>query len=155
MLTSSWLLGAILLSLLMRLEPIQLGRGLRHYLPMAMLALCVFGFRMVFMPNAMMNIILPPVLLFFLVWQLLVCLRVGPQLEQSDRIVGWFSLIVIIVTLVISLMGYIFLSLLVLLFWFFQLACIETLVAIFTQMTYYRDNQMAARVEEYRKLSIT
>ena len=150
-LTYSWLLGAILLSLLMRLEPIQLGRGLRHYLPMAMLALCVFGFRMVFMPNAMMNIILPPVLLFFLAWQLLVCLRVGPQLEQSDRVVGWFSLIVIIVTLVISLMGYIFLSLLVLLFWFFQLACIETLVAIFTQMTYYRDNQMAARVEEYRK----
>ena len=150
-LTYSWLLGAILLSLLMRLEPVQLGLGLRHYLPMALLALCVFGFRMVFMPNAMMNIVFPPLVLVFLVWQLLVCLRVGPKLEQSDRVVGWFSLIVIVVTLVISLMGYIFLGLLVLLFWSFQLACIETLVAVFTQMTYYRDRRMAARVEEYRK----
>ena len=147
----SWLVAAILLSLLLRLEPLQLGRGLRMYLPMMGLALLAFGFRMVFMPNLMMNIVFPPVLLVFLVWQLLVCLRVGPGLQQSDRVIGWISLAVIAASLLTACLGYIFMALLVLLWWFFQLACIETLVAIYNQLNYYKENRMARRVEQYRK----
>ena len=150
-LTFSWLVVAILLSLLLRLEPVQLGRGLRGYLPIILMALMVFGFRLVFMPNAMMNITFPPVLLIFLIWQFVVCLRVIPKLQTSDRIVGWVSLGVILLALVLALLGYIFLALLVLLWWSFQLACIESLVAIHSRLTYYRDNQMKKRVEEYRK----
>ena len=150
-LTYSWLVAAILLSLLLRLEPLQLGRGLRQYLPMIILALIVFGFRMVFLPNAMMNILFPPILLVFLVWQLLVCLRVCPKLMQSDRIIGWLSFAVILAAFLIACRGYIFVALLVQLWWFFQVACIETLVAIQSQLHYYRDNRMAKRVEEYRK----
>ena len=150
-LTYSWLVAAILLSLLVRLEPAKIVRGLRHYLPMMILALLVFGFRMIFMPNAMMNILLPPVLLLFVIWQLVVCLRVSPKLMDSDRLVGWLSLFVILVSLGMSLKGYIFLALIVLLWWFFQLACIETLVAIRTQLNLYRDNRMQQEVTEYRK----
>ncbi len=150
-LTYSWLVAAILLSLLVRLEPGKLALGMRQYLPMVVLALLVFGFRMVFMPNAMMNILFPPVLLVFLVWQLLVCLRVSPQLRDSDRVTGWLSFVVILVSFGLSLGGYIFLALIVLLWWFFQLACIETLVAIYTQVNFYRDNRMKQRVDEYRK----
>ena len=150
-LTYSWLVAAILLSLLMRLEPVQLGKGLWHYLPMSVLALLVFGFRMVFLPNAMMNILFPPLLLVFLVWQLVVCLHAGPQLMQSDKTIGWVSFGVILAALVTALLGYIFLALLILLWWFFQLACIQTLTAIYSQLVYYRDNRMQARVDEYRK----
>ncbi len=150
-LTYSWLVVAILLSLLLRLEPQRIGRGMRMYLPMMALSLLVFGFRMVFMPNAMMNILFPPLLLVFAVWQLLVCLRVCPKMMQSDRVIGWLSFGVILVALAMSFMGYIFLALLVLLWWFFQLACIETLVAIYTQLNFYRDHRMKERVDEYRK----
>ena len=150
-LTYAWLVVAILLSLLVRLEPAKIVRGLRHYLPMMILALLVFGFRMIFMPNAMMNILLPPILLLFVIWQLVVCLRVSPKLMDSDRLVGWLSLFVIIVSLAMSLTGYIFLALIVLLWWFFQLACIETLVAIRTQLNLYRDNRMQQQVADYRK----
>lgn len=150
-LTYSWLVVAILLSLLMRLEPVQLGKGLRHYLPMTVLALLVFGFRMVFLPNAMMNVLFPPVLLVFLVWQLLVCLQAGPQLMQSDKIIGWVSFGVILVALVTAVLGYIFLALLILLWWFFQLACIQTLTAIYSQLVFYRDNRMQDQIAEYRK----
>ena len=150
-LTYSWLVAAILLSLLMRLEPVQLGRGLRMYLPMIILALIVFGFRMVFMPNRMMNILFPPVLLGFLVWQLLVCLRVGPDLQESDRIIGWISLAVIAAALLTASLGYIFVALLVMLWWFFQLACIETLVAVGNQLNYYKEHRLSERVEQYRK----
>ena len=147
----SWLVAAILLSLLLRLEPIQLGRGLRMYLPMMGLALLAFGFRMVFMPNLMMNIVFPPVLLLFLVWQLLVCLRVGPGMPPSDRVIGWVSFTVIAATLLTACLGYVFMALLMLLWWFFQLACIETLVAVYYQLNYYKENRMAQRVEQYRK----
>ena len=150
-LTYSWLVAAILLSLLMRLEPIKLNLGLRMYLPMMILALLAFGFRMVFMPNLMMNILFPPILLVFLVWQLLVCLRVGPGLQTSDRVIGWVSLVVIAAALLIACLGYIFMALLVLLWWFFQLACIETLVAIYNQLNHYKENRLAERVEQYRK----
>ena len=150
-LTYSWLVAAILLSLLLRLEPVRLKLGLRMYLPMLLLSLVVISFRLVFMPNAMMNILFPPILLFFLVWQLLVCLRVGPQMDASDRLISWVSFAVIAAALVLAWRGYIFLALLVMLWWFFQVACIETLVAIARQLVFYRDNRMAAHISEYRK----
>ena len=150
-LTYSWLVAAILLSLLLRLEPARLKLGLRMYLPMLLLSLVVISFRLVFMPNAMMNILFPPILLIFLVWQLLVCLRVGPKMDQSDRLISWVSFTVIAASLVLAWLGYIFLALLVMLWWFFQVACIESLVAIGRQLMYYRDNRMAAHISEYRK----
>ena len=150
-LTYSWLVAAILLSLLLRLEPVRLGLGLRMYMPMLFLSLVVIGFRLVFMPNAMMNILFPPILLVFLIWQLLVCLRVGPKLDQSDRVISWLCFAAIATSLGLAWKGYIFLALLVMLWWFFQVACIETLVAIHRQLMYYRDNRMAAHVNEYRK----
>ena len=150
-LTYSWLVAAILLSLLLRLEPVRLKLGLRMYLPMLLLSLVVIFFRLVFMPNAMMNILFPPILLAFLIWQLLVCLRVGPKMDPSDRLISWLSFAAIAAALGLSWMGYIFLALLVMLWWFFQVACIETLVAIGRQLAYYRDNRMAAHIAEYRK----
>jgi len=150
-LTYVWLVAAIVLSMLLRMEPGQLGRGMRMYLPMMMLALIVFGFRMVFMPNAMMNILFPPVLLCFCIWQLILCVRISADLEPSDRLIGWISFGVITAALIVASMGYIFLALLVLLWWFFQLACIQTLVALYTQLVYYRDHRLADRIEEYRK----
>ena len=150
-LTYSWLVAAILLSLLLRLEPVRLKLGLRMYLPMVLLSLVVISFRLVFMPNAMMNILFPPILLAFLIWQLLVCLRVGPQMDQGDRLISWLSFAVIAAALIMAWKGYIFLALLVMLWWFFQLACIETLIAIGRQLAFYRDKRMADHVNEYRK----
>ena len=150
-LTYTWLVAAILLSLQFRLKPEQMQRGLRMYLPMILLALVVIGFRMVFMPNAMMNILFPPLMLVFLVWQLVCCLRVAAELPQSDRVIGWISFAVIAASLALSAAGYVFFALLVMLWWFFQLACIETLVAIYSELVDYRDHRMSKRVAEYRK----
>ena len=153
-LTYTWLVLAIVLSLLLHLETNQFRNGLRLYLPMILLAIVVIGFRMVFMPNTMMNILYPPILLVFEIWQLLACLREGPSVMAGDRYIAWLSLIVVTVALVISVLGYIFLSLLVMLWWFFQLACVETTVAIYYQLMHYKHSRMQKRVEEFRK-SIT
>ena len=150
-LSYTWLVLAIVLSLLMHLGTEQFRRGLRLYLPMILLALVVIGFRLMFMPNAMMNILYPPILLSFLIWQLVACLRHGPEVPAGDRYIAWLSAIVVAGALVTAGLGYIYLSLMVMLWWLFQLACVETIVAIYYQLAHYRHNRMQKRVEEYRK----
>ena len=130
-LTYSWLALSILLALLLHLSTEQFRHGLRLYLPMLMLAIVVIGFRMFFTPNTMMNILYPPILLVFLVWQLVACLREGPHVMPGDRYMSWFSAAIVLVALVLAVCGYIFLSLLVMLWWLFQLACVESVVAIY------------------------
>ena len=150
-LTYSWLVIAIVLSLLLHLETRQFRNGLRLYLPMILLALIVIGLRMLFMPNTMMNIIYPPVLLAFWVWQLLACLREGPSVVAGDRYIAWMSLLVVSAALLLSFFGYIFLSLLVMLWWLFQLACVETTVAIYYQLMHYKHTRLQEKVDTYRK----
>ena len=153
-LTYSWLVLAILLALLMHLSTEQFRHGLRLYLPMILLALVVIGLRMFFMPNTMMNIIYPPILFVFLIWQLIACLVEGPHVMGGDRYMSWISVVVVFVALAMAFTGYIFLSLLVMLWWLFQLACVESVVAIYYQLSHYRQDNLQKRIDEYRK-SIT
>ena len=150
-LTYSWLVLSILLALLMHLSTEQFRHGLRLNLPMILLALVVIGLRMFFTPNTMMNIIYPPILFVFLVWQLVACLREGPYVMSGDRYLSWISTGIVLAALVLALFGYIFLSLLVMLWWLFQLACVESVVAIYYQLSHYRRERLQGRVEAYRK----
>ena len=150
-LTYSWLVVAIVLSLLFHLSTEQFRHGLMLYLPMILLAIIVIGFRMLFLPNMMMNILYPPILLGFFVWQLISCLRQGSRVMPGDRNIAWLSLVAVLASLVLALLGYIFLSLLVMLWWFFQLACVETVIAVYYQLMHYRHARLAGRVSEFRK----
>ena len=149
--TYVWLLAAILVSLLIRLAPEQLSKGLRLYLPMMVLAVLIIGMRIIFMPNRMMNILLPPVLLAFFVWQLIACMRCCPDLKEGEKIAGWLSLAVIATSLVLAFLGYIFIALLVLVWWFFQLASIQTITAIWHLTERYRERSLEKRIREYKK----
>ena len=153
-LTYSWLVLAILLALLLHLSTEQFRHGLRLYLPMILLALVVIGLRMFFTPNTMMNIIYPPILFVFLVWQLIACLVEGPHVMDGDRYMSWISVVVVFAALALAFCGFIFLSLLVMLWWLFQLACVESVVAIYYQLRHYKQDNLQKRVDEYRK-SIT
>ena len=152
--TYIWLLAAVLLSLIIHLDHDQLGHGLRLYLPMMVMAIIVIGFRIIFLPNRMMNIIFPPMLLLFLVWQLMACLHCCKYLKESDKVLGWLSFTVIAVSFVLSVAGYIFVALLVLVWMFFQMAAIQTLIALYNLLEGYRTENLAGRVKEYKK-SIT
>ncbi len=148
--TYLWLLAAILISLMIRLRPGQLGRGLRLYLPMMVLAVSVVGVRIIFLPNSALNLMVPPLLLLIFVWQLLACLHCAPHLKVGEKITGWASLAVIGMAMVPAFMGYIFLALLVLVWWFFQLACIQTLTAIWHLLSNYKDKHLDERIRHYK-----
>lgn len=148
--TFLWLLAAILVALFFRLRPKQLKYGVRLYLPTFCMALAVIGFRVVFMPNALMNFIFPPVVIAFFIWQLFACLHNAKKVDRGDRLLGWVSLVAIGAALGVAIAGYIFASLLILVWWYFQLAAIHLVFTVLYLIVQYRKKRMANRLSDYR-----
>ena len=148
--TFLWLLEAILIALYFRLKPRQLKSGVKLYLPVFFTALAVIWCRVIFMPNSLMNFIFPPVLIAFFVWQLLACLRNGKKVDRGDRILGWISAVSTGAALGVAIAGYIFAALLILVWWFFQLAAIHTIYTILYLIVQYRKKRMNHRIDDYR-----
>ena len=147
--TFVWLLAAIIAALLIRLSPDQLKNGAKLYRPTIFTAVAVIGCRLIFMPNSLMNVIFPPLLIIFFVWQLITCLTRIKKADQSDRIFGWISLAVIGVAMIVSIAGYIFAALLILVWWFFQLAAILTMSTIIHLISLYKEKRMNPRISKY------
>ena len=145
--TFLWLLAAIIAALLIRLKPKQLKPSFRLYVPSILLALIVIGFRILFMPNTVMNILFPPILIVFFVWQLITCLRCGKEADNSDKYISWASLVITGATLVLSMFGFIFVALLVLVWWYFQLAAIHTMNTIWHLTVNYKEKRMQNRIQ--------
>ncbi len=148
--TFLWLLAAILVALFFRLKPKQLKYGVRLYLPTFCMALAVIGFRVVFMPNALMNFIFPPVVIAFFIWQLFACLHNAKKVDRGDRLLGWVSLVAIGAALGVAIAGYIFASLLILVWWYFQLAAIHLVFTVLYLIVQYRKKRMVNRLSDYR-----
>ena len=148
--TFLWLLIAILIALFFRLAPRQLKYGVKLYLPVFCTALAVIWCRVIFMPNSLMNFIFPPVLIAFFICQLIACLRNAKKVDRGDRFLGWISLVTTGAALVVSIAGYIFASLLILVWWYFQLATIHAFFTILHLIVQYRDRRMKPRIEDYR-----
>ena len=65
----SWLLCAIFISLLIRLNGDQVKSGFRIYSPIMLMSFIVITFRIIFIPNNLVQLIFPPILLVFTLWQ--------------------------------------------------------------------------------------
>ena len=115
------LLMAITTAQLIRLEPSKLKNGIRNYLSTIFTALFVISCRVLFLPNAFLNFIFPPLLLILTVWQLIANLRRSKKSDRADAIIGWFSLGITAVAMLFSWAGYIFLALIILVWWYFLL----------------------------------
>lgn len=147
--TFMWLLAAIITALLIRVKPEQFKQSIKLYRPIIYMAIVVIGCRVVFMPNSMMNFIFPPILILFFCWQLFVCLRHQQKTEKSDRIFSWISLVITGLALIVSIAGYIFAALLILIWWYFQLAVIHTMTTIWYLTNIYKEKHLKQRIDEY------
>ena len=79
----TWLMAAILLSLLIRLDGAQIKNGLRIYAPVLTVCFLVIGFRIILIPNTLVNLIFPPMLFICAVWQWLVVKHYQKALRRS------------------------------------------------------------------------
>ena len=147
--TFLWLLAAIIASLLIRVKPDQLKNSIRLYRPIIFLAVFVIGCRVLFIPNTMMNILFPPFLIIFFLWQLLACLLHAKKTDKYDRVIAWITLAVTGAAMVIAIAGFIFASLLILVWWYFQLAAILTMITIWYLIFKYKERRMNPRISAY------
>ncbi len=123
----AWLMGVILLSLLIRLDGMQIRHGLRIYAPIMAICFLVITFRVVLIPNILTSIILPFVLLGSTVWQWAALKRNKAVLPPSDVFYAWVSLLIFLASDVASLIGYTLLAVELLIWWTMQLTCILTI----------------------------
>ncbi len=80
----AWLLTAITLSLLVRLRYNQMRHGYSVYMPMVLLGLVIIIFRIIFIPNNVVNLIFPPIALLFVIWQIRAIKKNMGKLPLSD-----------------------------------------------------------------------
>ena len=152
LLTYAWLMAAILGSLLIRIPPAHIRKVARLYLPVSLLGLLVIAFRIIFIPNRLVNLIFPPIILFFTIWQYVLCRKVRHEKEaRGDMLYSWITFAVMLVTLVCSWAGYVLMSVQNFIWWLFQLAAIETITALYVLLDIYDEKVIKKRRLEYKK----
>lgn len=139
MIQFAWLIEVILISLLIRLNGSQIKQGINIHMPFLWLALTVIFFRILLLPNSIITILCPPILLGFTIWQI-ISIRRNRSLPFSDLICSGFSLVVIISSCLFAWKGSTLLAVQIIIWWTFQLACIETIFCVFDVMRSYEDN---------------
>ena len=96
----AWLLGVILISLLLRVKGNQIGSAFRIYAPLIGIGFIVIGCRIILIPNELVNLILPPILLLCAIWQWVVIRRHNQNIPKSDIFYTYVSLIVFIASVI-------------------------------------------------------
>lgn len=148
--TFLWLLIAISGSLLLRVKQDQVRHGLQLYSPTFLIVLVIIVCRILFMPDRLINFIFPPVLFLVVLRQLFFCIRNNHRATSIDSTLGWVSLAIYIVAFVFSFLGYTFVALLILVWWYFQLAAWLTIVCVSDLLSRYKERWLNKRVEAMR-----
>lgn len=131
MITFAWLLEAILVSLLIRLKDEEIRAGARSYTPFLIMAFIVIVFRIILIPNNVVNLLYPPILILFTIWQVIVLKRKIGHLPDSDMIYSVISLLAMVVACVASWMGYVLMAVEIMIWWTIQLTAIQTITCFY------------------------
>jgi small-conductance mechanosensitive channel len=146
----SLLLIAILLSMLIRFDGEQINPGLKMYMPVMLLGLLIIAFRIIFIPNSLINLIFPPILLLFAFWQSMTFKKNISRVPKIDRDLASVSLFVTAVTFVLSVVGYVLLGLQLYIWWIFQLTVLQFISAVKELVGKYHQQKVGTRVRAYR-----
>ena len=142
----AWLLEAIFLSLYIRLR----GEEMRHaaiiYMPLMFTAFLVILIRIVLIPNVVVNLLLPPLMLALCIWQLVVSRRHRRHLPVLDMVYTYLTTTAMVVCTMASWVGYTLLAVQILVWWTFQLAAIMTITCLYDLMNMYCRRVLIKRV---------
>ncbi len=149
--TFLWLLIAITGSLLLRGKPDQIRHGLWLYAPAFFMAFVIIVCRNAFVPDSLMALMFPPILLLVIIRQLLFCINKQSKADKIDSRLGWVSLLIYIVAFVFAFLGYTFVCLLILVWWYFQLAVLLAVVCVADLLERYKTRWLDKRVDAMRE----
>ncbi|MBQ9192829.1 MAG: mechanosensitive ion channel family protein [Bacteroidales bacterium] len=145
----AWMLAAILVSLVIRLESNSVRKGIGLYFPILLLSLIVISLRIAFIPNSLLNIIFPPVLLLFTVFQGWTLFHYRKDLPSWDIVYGWISLLILLATTVVAFFGYVLLGVQLLIWWIFQLTLLQTVTAVYDLLQIYYVRHIRSTKQHY------
>ncbi len=147
----AWLMAAIFTSMLIRLEHDQNHVTIRAYLPTLIMAFMIIYFRIIFIPNSVIRLLFPALILIFTVWQFHVVIRKLNKVATEDKWLLWTGAAVMLVATLISWAGVVMGALLLMIWWMFQLALLETLIALSELLTRYHESHVKERKLLYRQ----
>ena len=145
-----FLLIAIMVSLLIRCTGAQIDNGFRIYTPVLLLGLLIIAFRIIFIPNSLINLIFPPILLVFGIWQLVSYHNNGSKVPSVDKHLAEASLTITALTLILSCCGYVLMGLQLYIWWIFQLTVLQFILAVRNLVGKYRRKRVDKLVRAYR-----
>ena len=126
----AWLLGVVLFSLLLRLNNEHIKSAFKIYCPLVTIGFIVISFRIILIPNELVNLIFPPILLVSTIWQWIMIRRHHNNVPRADMFYSFCSRIVSMFSVVSSWSGYTLMSVQVLIWWIMQLTCILTITSV-------------------------
>ena len=123
----SWLVGVILVSILLRVDNDKIKNTFRIYSPLMLVGFIVIVFRIILIPNDLVNLIFPPVLLLCALWQWNVIGRKHNQVLRTDKTYAFISLVVFGVSTIFAWTGFTLLAVQLIIWWTMQLTCVLTI----------------------------
>ena len=123
----SWLVGVILVSILLRVDNDKIKNTFRIYSPLMLVGFIVIVFRIILIPNDLVNLIFPPVLLLCALWQWNVIGRKHNQVLRTYKTYAFISLAVFGVSTIFAWTGFTLLAVQLIIWWTMQLTCVLTI----------------------------
>lgn len=123
----SWLVGVILISILLRVDNDKIKNTFRIYSPLMLVGFIVIVFRIILIPNDLVNLIFPPVLLLCALWLWNVIGRKHNQVLRTDKTYAFISLAVFGVSTIFAWTGFTLLAVQLIIWWTMQLTCVLTI----------------------------
>lgn len=148
MIEMAWLIEAVFVSLLFRLNSENIKDGARIYTPFILMSVVIICFRISLIPNTLVNIILPPILLIFTIWQFVINNKCRKSLPTSDKIYCFISLITMVVSCIMAWSGYTLMAVQIMVWWMFQLAAIATITCCYDIMEMYENKILEKRIKK-------
>lgn len=154
MIIFAWLVEVILVSLLIRLDDKQIKAGVRAYMPFMAMAFVVIIFRIILIPNNLVNLIYPPILLLFTIWQMLVLKQKIAKLPVSDMVYATISMITMVVGCVAAWFGFVLLAVQIMIWWTFQLAAIQTITCFYDIAKWYERRRLIPTIAKKNNVDV-
>lgn len=144
------LLTLILTSLLLRYKADELDNGLLIYLPVLVLGILIIAFRILFLPNSLITLFFPLLLIGFGLWQWGAIRKNREEVPRIDLTFAWISFAVLVSSLGLSWFGFALLGIQVCIWWIYQLTLLLLVRAIRTIIRHRRRTWLDKRVRAFR-----
>ena len=148
MIEMAWMIEAIYVSLIIRLKAEEIREGGQAYAPFILISMIVICFRIILIPNTLVNIIFPPILMIFTIWQAIMLKKSWKAIPTSDAIYCSISLITMLASGILSWIGFTLMGVQIIVWWTFQLAAIATITCCYDLMEMYENRYLCKRIKK-------